>query len=105
MGLPVTAAQLLVIEVLTAAFGHGVGKDCGRPRFALLGPVASQVIPLLVGALVHVVSSDVFISVVSGLPVGLSARKKKPQTFHSCHFSAKVHVRLISLLGSACPLP
>ena len=59
---------------------------------------------MVIGSFVHVVSSNVFKSVMSGLPVGLSARKKKPQTSHSYQFSTKVYDRLISLLGSASRL-
>ena len=43
--IPPQLPKLPVIEAHTAAFGHGVGMNCGRICFTLLGPVASHVIP------------------------------------------------------------
>ena len=61
----------------------------GRPRFALLRPVAAHVVPLVIGSFVHVVSSDVFKLLVSGLTVGLSARKKSPKLLTLARFPSR----------------
>ena len=93
--------KLPIGEARTAALGHGVGMNCGRPRFALLGPVAAQVIPLVVGCLLML--SVQMSSKRLCRACLLAGLRKKYQTSHSCQFSAKVHVRLFSLFESACP--
>ena len=96
--------------------GQGQQGNTPPPQISTFYRIPSTSIPVLADnppfclgfmsggfALAYVVSSNVFKSVMTGLAVGLSARKKKPQTSYSFHVSPKVHVSLISLLESAGP--
>ena len=78
--------KLPVIQARPAAFYHRVGMDCGRPRFALLGPVAAHVNPLVIGSFAHVSLQMSSNRLCRACPLACLPEKKSPKLLTPASF-------------------